>query len=249
MPALKDTKELFLSYLSTFIECYKVFVACLLVVFVPQYCEESKSTCTLKENFTNLSRFNEFVLFYNFFTLGCFIYFYYLQSKRETYFITHLEVNPNKSDNSLKENLSDHSKILNKISLFNNSIYKIIKFCTVNFYMNVIFSSVLIFYYYYDGFRSVSTLITSVLLVSQKIYNVYSISNKCLFNENQKQILALSLTQLEPVSFNDIDFNYINKHRDSIQITGPGTRITKIESENPDSKTINLPVVNIDDSN
>ena len=72
----KDSKELLLSYLATVIECYKVFVACLLVVFVPQYCEESKTTCSLKENFSNLSRFNEFVLFYNFFTLMYFIYFY-----------------------------------------------------------------------------------------------------------------------------------------------------------------------------
>ena len=51
----KDSKELFISYVTTIIECYKVFVACLLVVFVPQYCEETKTTCTLKDNFSNLS--------------------------------------------------------------------------------------------------------------------------------------------------------------------------------------------------
>ncbi len=220
----KDSKELFISYVSTIIECYKVFVACLLVVFVPQYCEETKTTCTLKDNFSNLSRFNEFVLFYNFFTLIFFIYLYYIQSKRETYFITHLEINPNKPDNSLKENLSDHSKILTKVSLLNRIVFNIIKFCTINFYINVVFSSILIFYYYYDGFRSVSTLLTSVLLVSQKLYNTYSIINKsCVSNGSQNEssenkILALSLSQLEPVSFNDIDPQYLNRHRDSIQI-------------------------------
>jgi len=220
----KDSKELFISYVSTIIECYKVFVACLLVVFVPQYCEETKTTCTLKDNFSNLSRFNEFVLFYNFFTLIFFIYLYYIQSKRETYFITHLEINPNKPDNSLKENLSDHSKILNKVSLLNRIVFNIIKFCIINFYINVVFSSILIFYYYYDGFRSVSTLLTSVLLVSQKLYNTYSIINKsCVLKGSQNEssenkILALSLSQLEPVSFNDIDPQYLNRHRDSIQI-------------------------------
>ena len=207
----KDSKELLLSYLATVIECYKVFVACLLVVFVPQYCEESKTTCSLKENFSNLSRFNEFVLFYNFFTLMYFIYFYYVQSKRETYFISHLEINKNKADNSLEENLSNYSKILNKVSMFNKSVFNITKMCVINFYINCIFSCVLIFYYYYDGFRSVSTLLTSVLLVSQKLYSVYSISSECLKDKK----LALSLNQLEPVSFNDIDPNYINKHQDA----------------------------------
>jgi hypothetical protein len=234
----KDSKELFISYVSTIIECYKVFVACLLVVFVPQYCEETKTTCTLKDNFSNLSRFNEFVLFYNFFTLIFFIYLYYIQSKRETYFITHLEINPNKPDNSLKENLSDHSKILNKVSLLNRIVFNIIKFCTINFYINVVFSSILIFYYYYDGFRSVSTLLTSVLLVSQKLYNTYSIINKsCVSNGSQNEssenkILALSLSQLEPVSFNDIDPQYLNRHRDSIQVDtlAEGTQVPNSSS-------------------
>ena len=70
-----------------------------------------------------------------------------------------------------------------------------------------------------------------MLLVSQKLYSVYSISSECLKDKK----LALSLNQLEPVSFNDIDPNYINKHRDSIVIETISNK--EISSCSDDSKT------------
>jgi len=212
----QDNKEIFISYLSTVLEFYKILMACLLAIFVPQYCEDTKTTCTFKQNFETLSKFNEFVLFYNFATLTTFSYLYYIQTKRETYFISHLEVNKNKSDNGLHESLTQHEgrdpktgnekhkSILNKVIYYNTLINKLTKGAVINFYMNALFSSILIFYYYYDGFRSVTTLITSVLLVSQKLYSTYVISSECL----KDKPLALSLVRLEPISFNDIDPDY-----------------------------------------
>ncbi len=205
----QDNKEIFISYLSTVLEFYKILMACLLAIFVPQYCEDTKTTCSFKQNFENLSKFNEFVLFYNFATLTTFSYLYYIQSKRETYWITHLEVNKNKSDNGLHESLTQHNNekhksILNKVIYYNTLINKLTKGAVINFYMNALFSSILIFYYYYDGFRSVTTLITSVLLVSQKLYSTYVISSECL----KDKPLALSLVRLEPISFNDVDPDY-----------------------------------------
>ena len=203
----QDSKEIFISYVSTVLEFYKIFMACLLVIFVPQYCEDTKTTCTFKQNFENLSRFNEFVIFYNFATLAAFIYLYYIQSKRETYWITHLEVNKDKPDNGLQESLSGnekYDKILNRVKYYNNLIHSITKRAIVNFYINALFSSILILYYYYDGFRSVTTLITSILLVSQKLYTTFTISSECI----RDKPIALSLTRLEPISFNDVDPDY-----------------------------------------
>ena len=206
----QDSKEIFISYVSTVLEFYKIFMACLLVIFVPQYCEDTKTTCTFKQNFENLSRFNEFVIFYNFATLAAFIYLYYIQSKRETYWITHLEVNKDKPDNGLQESLGGengpekYQKILNRVKYYNNLIHYITKRAIVNFYINAVFSSVLILYYYYDGFRSITTLITSILLVSQKLYTTLTISSECI----RDKPIALSLTRLEPISFNDVDPDY-----------------------------------------
>ena len=220
-----DTKELLSSYFTTFLECYKIFMACLLSIFVPQYCEETHSTCSLSENFANLSRFNEFVIFFNFLTLGFFLNYYYVQSKRETYMITHLDINKDKSDHSLKENLTFVNdtkqndigqRIYNKIKFFNMKIYKLTIYTVFTFILNTLFSCVLIFYYFYDGFRSVTTLIANVLLVSQKLYSVYCISLDSL-NDKDKQY-GLSLTKLEPSSYNDIDSDYlvVNNRKNSM---------------------------------
>jgi hypothetical protein len=228
----KDSNELLLSYVSTFIECYKVFIACLLAVFVPQYCPETKTTCTLNENFSNLTRFNEFVLFYNFFSLFSFIYLYYIQSKRETYFISHLEVNKDKSDNSLEENLKDYSKIMNKVNYYNLHIHKVSKLSIINFYINALFSSILIYYYYYDGFRSVTTLVTSVLLVSQKLYSTFNISKNCIGDKK----FALSLISLEPVSFNDVDPEYVTRRDSCIKDINLQIYSGPIENKNNDDE-------------
>ena len=232
MKVNQDTKELLISYVSTFIECYKVFIACLLVVFVPQYCEKTKTTCTFYENFSDLTMFNEFVLTFNFLTLAFFIYTYYVQSKRETYFITHLEINKNLPDNNLEKSLENYQKIFNRVTYYNNLIYKYSIFSSIVFYINTLFSSILIFHYYYDGFRSVTTLITSVLLVSQKLYQLYSISYDCrknIMSGSEKPELALSLVRLEPISFNDVDPNYrtSNKGQSRLSNLNPTIEITQ----------------------
>jgi hypothetical protein len=92
MKITNDTKEIIQSYLISILEAYKVFLACLLSIFVPQYCPETKTTCTLSENFSNLTMYNEFVIVFNFLTLGAFLYLYFIQNRRETYLITHLYV-------------------------------------------------------------------------------------------------------------------------------------------------------------
>ncbi len=123
----KDKQEILITYLSTAIECYKIFIACLFSIFVPQYCPETGTTCTLKENFSNLNRFNEFDIVMNYLNLGLFIYLYYTQNKRETYFITHLESNKNIADNGLKESLKNKSYIIDRVVEYNHKFYKIVK--------------------------------------------------------------------------------------------------------------------------
>jgi hypothetical protein len=232
-----DQKEILITYFSTVLECYKVLTACLLSIFVPQFCPETNATCSLSENFTNLTQFNEFVITLNFVTLASFMYLYYIQGKRETYIINHLDVNKNKSDNSLEENLKSHSKgerIFKRIKEQNRKVYNLIKRCMGIFYLNVLFSCILIFYYYYDGFRSVTSLIAYVLLVSQKLYFMYSTMKKSISNEqdlNDSETsfptpkglrssfeLALSLTSLEPVSYNDIDPDYVESRQSVIEM-------------------------------
>lgn len=208
MKISNDNKELLLTYFSTFVEGFKVLLACMLAVFVPQSCmdqgDKEAHTCTFNENFSNLSDYNAFVLAWNFFTLIALSKFYHSQSKRETYLITHLEVNKNLADFGLDDSLKSYEKIRGRVHDHNGNVYRWCGISIVLFLMNAIFSSVLIFGFYYDGFRSVTALITNVLLVIGKLFSTLDITYGCV---NHK-CLALSTVRHEPISFNDVDPDY-----------------------------------------
>jgi hypothetical protein len=214
MPINKDSKELMSAYATSIVEGYKIFLACLLSIFVPQHCPETNATCTLKENFINLTTFNEFVLVYNFLTLGLFLYLYWLQSRRETYLITHLDADKKQAITSFVSNCEGYPKILNKILHYNRWLLTILKITAVFFVTNVVFSAILVGYYYYDGFRTSTTLIANVLLVSSKLYSLYGIMQEC---NAPTMPLALSTYQLMPVGYNVIDADYVTDsiHRNS----------------------------------
>lgn len=202
-----NQKEYIQLIISNAVEIFKVFMACLLSVFVPQHCPETGTTCTLEDNFNNLSIFNEFVVILNFITLFVFLNLYRVQNKRETYMISHLDINPDISDNALEESLKNHQKILGRISGLNYKLYKWTIGCIICHILNAVFSAVLIFYYYYDGFKSVTTLLTNFLLVSNKLYLCYDVSDSSI----RPKTKALSCNKSEYSSYNDVDKKYVQQ--------------------------------------
>ena len=189
---------------TTIVEFVKIAMATLLSIFVPQYCEESGTTCTLAENFSNLTRFNEFVIFMNFLSLGFFIKLLLVINKREAYFISHLEETRSEPYNSFPENLAPYPRIMIRVKEHNARLKTWTHATLWIFGLNVLFSAILIYNYFYDGFRSISTLLANVLLVSSKLYSLYTTAEDC----NQYRPLALSCVQLTPVSYNTVDDNY-----------------------------------------
>ena len=61
---------------------YKTVVACLLSVFVPQYCPDTGTTCSISDNLNlyEMNDYNIFVLFFNFVCLGLYTKLYYIES-------------------------------------------------------------------------------------------------------------------------------------------------------------------------
>lgn len=195
-----DKKDFTKGIVSTIVEGVKISMAALLSIFVPQYCPETKATCTLQDNFSNLTMFNEFVIVFNFITLFSFIILITVINMRETYFLKSLDYSKDKSYNSLQENLKEYPDIIDNVKIYNKRLYKWARITIIMKTLNVIFSSVLIFYYYYDGFKSVTTIISNVLLVSDKLYNLVDICK-----ESIKDTLALSTNRVEKRSYNVID--------------------------------------------
>ena len=197
-------QEIVSSVFTSIIEGVKILMASLLAVFVPQYCETSGTTCTFEENFKDLTQYNEFVLFINFLTLGFFSYLIYIQNKREAYLISHLDSSKYHPPNSLETNIKMYPRILIRVRQYNKKLEKFKNITVCLFSFNVLFSSILIFHYYYDGFRSVTTLLGHLLLVSSKLYHLHHVCEE----SNTYKTNALSSIHHTYISYNIPDKKY-----------------------------------------
>ncbi len=199
----KDQQDLVTGVFFSIIEGVRISMATLFSIFVPQYCQETAATCTLQENFTNLTPFNEFVIFFNFLSLGFFSRLMYVMNKREAYLISHLEESRDHAYNSFIDNLKPYPKVISRVNDHNHLLKKWTRLTLLTYILNLIFSCVLIFYYFYDGFRSVTTLVANVLLVSGKLHSLITIYKECV--EKAERPLALSVSKTTQVSYNVID--------------------------------------------
>ena len=96
-------------------EFFKVVMACLLAIFVPQSC--NGDVCSFDQNFSSLNIFNAFVLGFNFLTLGNFLYLYWVEVKRETWIINHLDYDENESEYNIHKFKGTHNKIITRFQL------------------------------------------------------------------------------------------------------------------------------------
>lgn len=216
-----DHRELTSTWVMTLAEGYKVVMACLLSIFVPQFCPESGSTCTLKENFTDLNAYNIFVIFFNFWTLSLFVHLYYMQNKREAYLISHLDADRNHTVTSFATNLQEYPRIVKRVDEQNHALFKSTKFAMMMFSANFTFSSVLVLYYFYDGFRTVTTLLANILLVTSKLHNMSQVLQECTASTP----LALSTYRTAPVGYNVVDANYKDS-KYKVELVPPPTTTT-----------------------
>ena len=207
----ENNKQLMTSFKTTLVDGIKVAMATLLSIFVPQYCADTETTCTLQQNFQDLSLFNEFVIAWNFITLGMFIYTTMLQTSREAYFISHLEESHEHAYNSLTKNLRPYPRIMRRIREHNDRLYRWARITFTFFICNIVFSALLVFYYFYDGFRTVTTLLANVLLVYSKLYDMIDTLADC----RHAKTMALSTLKSTPLSYNIVDDAYATDLRPS----------------------------------
>ena len=107
------------------LEFYKVMMATFLVVFVPQDCDGM--VCSLSENFYNSQPLHVAGLISNFVTFVTVLNFYKNEIMREEWCIKHLDIDPDKPNNHLDEEIENYPlfkiqmKSLNKDYL--NALY------------------------------------------------------------------------------------------------------------------------------
>ena len=202
MKISEDNLQRVKSTISFGLESFKVLMATLLCVFVPQKCEEGEA-CTLEENFTDLTDYNTFVLAFNFATLGLFMFEYGLEYYREHWMIEYLDVDPKKNNINLQEEIKNYPQYQNKLISINKKYNKATESLVGFVIANFIFSAVLVLHYYYLDYRTITVLLSNLLLVVDKLYNSRSISRK-----SHREMLAYSAYMKTPVLFNTIDFDH-----------------------------------------
>lgn len=197
----QDNQQIINTILIFSSESFKVIMASLLSIFVPQACNDH--LCSMEENFTNLITYNKFVIAFNFTTLFYFIILYYYEIKREYWMIRHLEYDKNENEYNLQKYEKSYPKIINRLITYNKNYATLYYFLRYIYLCNIIFSAVLLFYYYYLDYRTATTFITNVILCWTKVMKGYSLSV-----QSRDENIAISYYNIKYISFNAIDPNY-----------------------------------------
>jgi len=158
------------------LELFKVVMATLLSLFVPQKCPADPArgltephSCSDEENLgiggTPLTPFEEFVLVWNFLTLGFAVIHYMLVYRREKFLIEYLEEDPTKPDNNLPVLLVQY-KVIDR-DLYKWNLFVLCSSLTVitMFIINAIVSGVMIFRDYFDNYRTATVWLTNTALM------------------------------------------------------------------------------------
>jgi hypothetical protein len=189
-------------FVSLMLELYRVVISSLLILFVPQLCDDH--ICSYSENLEADNKKYEAGLALNFITLFSFIVLYFIEVKRENKMIEYLEVNKNlANDNETVGKALEKLDNIRKNKIWNLDYYyqKCGKAIIVLFTCNTILSGIVVYDYYLDS-KTTITFITNVLFMITKLKDVNSIVN------TDKNIFYSAYLKSR-VQFNDVDPNKI----------------------------------------
>ena len=223
-------------------QSYKVIMGSLLILFVPQKCEElveySGSTdgeyqdviCSVSDNLHKTDdMFHNITLGFNFLCVGLFLVTYVVELRREHWCVKHLDINHDFPDNHLDDIIDQKPELKMELRKRNNRYFKITSITSGVYMINLILSSIII-YDNYVGIQAVTSYTSYVALILLKIYNSLFISYTSLHNNK-----ALSGYITEFSSFNVFD-------EDIIEENPKEEKVKKIKFEGIDNNDINVSI-------
>ena len=222
----QDTQQSITVITSFAADAFKILMASMLSVFIPQGCPQTgdntdlfiehfpgkpvpdyingtyteKTVCTFKDNFTDLIDYNSFVLAFNFITLCYFIYLYWIELRRERWMISHFDYDKEKPDENILTLKTDYPDIMEKLQKHNHKYMLTYKYLHILYIANFLFSAILVLYFYYLDFRTITALITNTALCTNKIRVGRNVAYSSYHNEH-----AFSFYNTKNISFNVID--------------------------------------------
>lgn len=222
----EDTQQRWQSILAFGLSGYRVMMASMLAVFVPQQCPESPSNeCTLRDNFIDLIPFNTAVLVVNFLTLASLITLLLVEYLREQWCITSLDFDEKQAITALSQHLVPHPEIRREMETHAKRYYLTSIIAIACNMVNVVMSAVLIYHFYYLDYKSITVLISYVLLIADKLANAFLVSRRSF-----EECIVQSAYRSGPAVYNVID-------PDRVQASsGPETELTSHETSHETSQ-------------
>ena len=190
--------------ISVSLELYRVMISSLLLIFVPQKCDDH--ICSLVENLNEDNIIYSTGLYINYITFLFFIIMYICEMRREEKLIKLLEVNNTIStDNESVGRRLDMFSEDKKKHLFDiDNQYQYASYSVMCIYcVNIILSGIIINEYSL-GNQTLIIFLTNILFMISKLSNVYIIIN------TEKNIFFSAYMNTK-VQFNDIDPREIKK--------------------------------------
>jgi len=179
-------------------EMYRVIMSTLLVLFVPQQCDDGP--CSVSDKTKPQDQFELFTLVFNFITFASFLAMYILESKRELHLINYLDINRFKPrDNESVGNELDYLSLKrrNRIEVSELNYQYSSYLNMVLFMLNSLFSGIVVFNSFLDS-KTITVYLTNILFMTSKLYDVYN-------TVNTKPYVFLSAYLTRKIQYNDID--------------------------------------------
>jgi len=211
------------------LQCYKVSMGSMLSLTVPQECgaDGALQICTFRENLTRTETLHTSAVTLNFLTLFAFVVNYYLELKRENWFIKHFDINHDFADNHLRTELvkPDFIHIKEKLDVKNKLYWNSSLALACIFIVNVAVSTFDISTRFAGG-ASANAYASFIILIAMKLMNSLMIS----YNSH-KNCAAQSAFLTEFTSFNVLDGDEHNSGVSVVPALDSGVSPEKVEIE------------------
>ena len=180
----------------------------LLIVFVPQKCEDT--ICSASQNVNRDDKLTKAAFSFNIITAFSFLALYFIEVKRENKLINYMEVNKfTASDNDSVEKALEKLSVVKKQKIWDYDGYyqKCGYASTLSFSINAILSFIVVCQHYLDS-KTMTVFFTNILLMGLKVADVFSIAN------TSKNIFYSAYLK-NRVQYNDVDPDKIQLDDDS----------------------------------
>lgn len=192
-----DTQQRLKTGVGFILEFYKIAMGTFLTVFVPRSCPDG--ACTVTDNIYDEGLYHQVALGFNALAFIVFLNLYRVELQRENWCIKYLDIDPEKANENLDDEIEEYPELKKQMSDLNQSYKTSTVACTALQVVNIGVSLGDILDNW-AGSASLTPMLSFILLIVAKLYNAYFVSSEAIKTER-----AYSAYLSGPKTYNTID--------------------------------------------